>query len=999
MSRCGYQSLIYVFFAWILAACGGGGGGGVDPSAGNISSGGGAASVIRTLELTLTDAQGNPIANNQVSNSTPGVIRASLTDSSDLPVAGEVITFTLPGNIGSLSPSSGTALTQANGEATITLNAGTTPGADTVTATANFAIADTLTFSTVGDSPDNVDDTTSSVGTSMTLTATKQSDGTQFTPGVDSISQNEPAILTATLTDASGPIVGRAVTFSITENRGILSLTDSLTNTLGQATVTLTAGATAGAGTATATFGSTNATVDYQTAGDEQSQSTDPTIISVTLTDQSGNPLPSNTVTSTTSGRINVTLTRSGAPRSNRLVTVSATNGLLDPRDANGDASTITDANGQASVTLNAGGLSGAGTITITADGSTATDAIAFQIQSADIQIGDNSGASFSQGTLDIASTTLAAGSTTTVSAYLVDANNSNAAYTTPTTVTFSSNCSLNGDAIIDSAVVTDASGRATATYVSKGTLGSCSGTDLITVTANIGGSAITAQDTINVSAADAASISQEGDANPTNIALQNTSGLGRQTSSTLTFKVLDSNGFSASGVNVNFEASTTVGGITLTPSSATTLTDGTVQVQVNAGTIPTPVRVRAYFTQGSTEVSTLSEQLSISTGIPDNNSFTISVSESHILGFDTDGVEVDVTARGADHFNNPTPDGTTFSFISELGGSIDPQCTVTNGEGSCSVKFRTQGTRAMADQTVGVTSTGRNDRFGRSTVLGYAIGEESYGDANGNNFYDTGEIVAQLPEAFIDLNESGTRDSSVTPPLGNNEWSTVTFEEFIDFDSGLDYDNADTTYNGTLCSAAASATHCQSLINVRSSNTIVSSTKELILYVFAESATTSGIDFFENNFGGAATLPPSTIKNTTIGGVLHGSNDALLIATEDATGGNNLYEGELWDENTTFNTVTQVDMSVSDTASLGIIVTDLNGNPPADGTIFTFGCSTSTCDMTAGASQSAVIRDGVGVLNISFKASSSPEDGAISVIITHPDTTSSSKAVVTVIH
>ena len=971
MSRCGYQSLIYVFFAWILAACGGGGGGGVDPSAGNITSGG---SSLNTMTLSLVDNGGN--ATSTVSNASPGILAATLADSSGNPVAGQVVTFALDGSIGSLNPSSGTALTDSSGVASIGLNAGTTAGAGTVTATSAFTIAKNVSFSSAGDSPADQTDSSTSVGTSINLVITKSSDGTSFNFPTEMVSQNEPAILTATLSDANGPISGRAVSFATTA--GALSLDNTLTNTAGEATVTLTAGSIRTAGTVTATFGSISSQVDFETAGDDQAASTDPTIISVTLTDQSGNPLPSNTITDSTPGRINVTLTRGGAARSNRLVTVTATNGLLDPRDSNGAASTITDSNGQASVTLNAGGLSGAGEITVAADGSTANSVIAFQIQSADIQIGDNSGASFSQGTLEIASTTLSSGSTTTVSAYLVDANNSNAPYSTPTEVTFSSNCSSNGDAVIDASQISDGTtGVATAAYVSKGATGSCSGTDLITATATIGGSAITAQSTITVNASPASSISQEGSANPTVIALQNTSGLGRQTSSTITFKVLDSNGFDAPGVTVNFEASTTIGGITLTPSSATTLADGTVQVQVNAGTVPTPVRVRAYFDQAGTEISTLSEQLSISTGIPDNNSFTISLSELAILGYDVDGVDVTVTARGADHFNNPAPDGTTFSFISELGGSVDPQCTVSNGQGSCTVNFRTQGTRPTADQTPDVTSEGYNDRFGRTTILAYAIGEESYGDANGDNFYDNGEVVAQLPEAFIDINENGTRDASITPAPGVNEWTTITFEEFTDFNTNTTYDTADTLYNGTLCDAAAT-THCQSLINVRSSATLVLSTRGLRFYAFANGVDISGLDFVEgdpeNGTGVAGTPPPSVPGNTVIQGAA--SKDATAQYT---TGGSK------FNSNQTVVTGVNLVGAANTTANVTFIVTDENGNPPANGTSFSFDCS--ECDIAGAGSHTTINENSLETISISLEQKSgATKDGTLSVTVNHPD-------------
>lgn len=989
MSRCGYQSLFYIFFAWILAACGGGGGGGgVDASDGNIGTG---TSGLNTMTLTLLDSS-NREPTSSVSNNTPGILAATVADSNGNPVVGQVVTFELEGSIGSLNPSSGTALTDRFGVAELGLNAGTTAGAGTVKATTNFAFAQNLSFSSAGDSPTDQDDGSSSVGTTITLTITKDSDGSPFDFPTEMVTQNEPAILTAEIRDASGPISGRAVSFETTA--GSVSLSNTLSNTSGQASVTLTAGSIRTAGTATASFGGISATVDFETAGDDQAGSTDPTIISVTLTDSNGNPLPSNTITESTPGRINISLTRGGAVRSNRLVTVTATNGLLDPRDSSGAASTITDSNGEASVDLLAGGLSGAGEISVVTDGSTADSVIAFQIQSADIQIGDNSSGTFSQGTLELGSSTLSSGSTTTVSAYLVDANNANAPYSTPTSISFSSQCSNSGEAVIDATQITNGTtGIATAAYVSKGSTGSCSGSDLITATANIGGSAITAQSTITVISAPAASIAQEGDANPTVIALQNTSGLGRQTSSTITFKVLDSNGFAASGIDVNFEASTTVGGITLTPSSATSLSDGTVQVQVNAGTIPTPVRIRAFFDQGGTEISTLSEQLSISTGIPDNNSFSISFSQTNILGFENDGAEVEVTARGADHFNNPAPDGTTFSFISELGGSVDPQCTISNGEGSCTVTFRTQGTKAMADQTANVTAKGRNDRFGRTTVLAYAIGEESYGDANANNYYDVGEVVAQLPEAFIDLNESGSRNSTVTPPSGN-EWSTRTFEEFVDFNSDSTYTNADTLYNGTLCSdAAITANHCVSLLHVRDQGVIVSSAEDLLFYVFAEGADTGSINFYQNNSGGAATLPPQSPLETTIGGVLHKWNNSSDLNPE---GTGDLFEGEESDNNSSFDVVTQIDTTISTSIKLGVIVTDKNGNPPASGTIFNFECN--NCDVATGDTATVGNETDVEVLNITVnRPTTITGNGTVAVNVTDPNGNQTNYPLVTV--
>lgn len=59
-----------------------------------------------------------------------------------------------------------------------------------------------------------------------------------------------------------------------------------------------------------------------------------------------------------------------------------------------------------------------------------------------------------------------------------------------------------------------------------------------------------------------------------------------------------------------------------------------------------------------------------------------------------------------------------------------------------------------------------------RSTILAYALGEESFDDTNGNGEYDFGETFRDLPEPFLDKNEDGVRgdingDSSTAGTLG----------------------------------------------------------------------------------------------------------------------------------------------------------------------------------------------------------------------------------------
>jgi hypothetical protein len=129
----------------------------------------------------------------------------------------------------------------------------------------------------------------------------------------------------------------------------------------------------------------------------------------------------------------------------------------------------------------------------------------------------------------------------------------------------------------------------------------------------------------------------------------------------------------------------------------------------------------------------------------------------------------------------------------------------------------------------------------GRSTILAYAIGEETFIDANGNGQYDAGEAFSDMPEAFIDHNEDGvfgnmntvgacvSRDaikttSGTTPDLGLcDTWqSGGEEEEFVDFNNSQTYDQGDGVYNGTLCPAGAATSVCtRDLITVSDSLTL----------------------------------------------------------------------------------------------------------------------------------------------------------------------------------
>ncbi|MDH3461315.1 MAG: hypothetical protein OEM00_10165, partial [Burkholderiaceae bacterium] len=318
----------------------------------------------------------------------------------------------------------------------------------------------------------------------------------------------------------------------------------------------------------------------------------------------------------------------------------------------------------------------------------------------------------------------------------------------------------------------------------------------------------------------------------PQNIALTGTGGPGRQESSTVTFKVLDKNGNPVAGQLVSFDLTTYVGGLTRNPETSTTGADGKVSTVVAAGTINTPVRVTA--TLAGTQITTLSDQLVVSTGVPDQNSVSLSTEIFNVEGMNHDGCETPIGSRVrvslADHFNNPAPDGTAVSFTAE-GGTVDASCltglvdtTLTDGTvitqkgvpGQCSVRFCAANPRPTD---------------GRITILAYALGEESFDDTNGNNLFEAGEAFQDLGEPFRNDRAINNRNANanwgvfgttLVPVDPDDIWATgnaarVAGETFIDTDSSGTWDSAgDAIYNGVLKSPQSfdrQATHVRAAL------------------------------------------------------------------------------------------------------------------------------------------------------------------------------------------
>lgn len=494
--------------------------------------------------------------------------------------------------------------------------------------------------------------------------------------------------------------------------------------------------------------------------------------ITLALTDPATGQARS-TVASGNPARLAATLRNaSGAAIPGAVVTFATDNAYGTFTPAAGTA--LTDANGVATITLNASGTaSGAATITASAQvsGSPVTGTISYAVGVTDITLG----------TMTFGAAPLSAYGTTSVNVTVL---NNGAVYATSVPVAFTSACAASGKAFLTASVAT-VSGVATASYRDNG----CNGTDTVTATLASG---VSSSGNLVVTTPAAGSI-QFVSASPSAIALKGTGGTGRQETAAITFRVVDNNNNPVGGKSVTFSLSTTLGGVTLSSFSAVSdPATGNVVTNVIAGTMSTSVRVIATIDA----LSTQSDQLAISTGLPAQGNFSLSASTTNIEGWNYDGTKTTLTARLADHFHNPVPDGTAVYFTSE-GASVAPSCVTTGG--ACSVEFTSQAFRPSN---------------GRVTVMARAIGEEGFVDLNSNGVVDDAtEMIdadgnsTDIGEAYVDYNENGTRDAS---------------EPYFDFNGNGAYDAPDGKYSGLLCRSGAAICSASKFIDVRSSKVIV---------------------------------------------------------------------------------------------------------------------------------------------------------------------------------
>ncbi|WP_157119162.1 Ig-like domain-containing protein [Azohydromonas lata] len=586
---------------------------------------------------------------------------------------------------------------------------------------------------------------------------------------VTRVTHKDPGTLRVTVRDGNG--VGlRGVVVNLQSSDGSVQASAASTDATGLARLALPAGSRAGTFTArvtaTAQGSSLAGAVAYEVLFPK---------LNLALLDAGGRAITQ--VSPDTAGTLAATLKYpDGTPLANSLVTFGTSDSVaLQPATR----TALTDAAGVARIGLPAGTRSGG----FMANAAVSVNGIA-------LTAAMNYGVTFpvlAFATPAVSPTRLSAGGTATLS---FTVTNNGKPYARPLPVTFTSRCAGLQKASITQQATTRA-GLAAATYTDRG----CASTDTITASVTLGDRTATRSVALDVLPTTVGSIGFVS-ASATSIALAGTGGAQRQEWSSLRFRVQDARGNPVANVPVAFafadnNAATTVGGLKLQPASGSTDASGYVSTTVSAGTIPTSVRVKA--SVGS--ITTLSSLLVVSSGVPDQQHFSLSTSTFNCEGRDYDQACSTVTASLADHFGNPVPDGTVVNFSAE-GGVIDafcltgrPSAAAAVRPGSCSVKLY---------------SAQPKPANGRVTVLAYALGEEDFFDRNGNNrcdACDTASVGAateftpsqdKSPDIWRDDNED-LRWTAGEPCIGPNR-------------NGLCSTPGDRRYNGVLRSPSPAA-------------------------------------------------------------------------------------------------------------------------------------------------------------------------------------------------
>jgi hypothetical protein len=450
---------------------------------------------------------------------------------------------------------------------------------------------------------------------------------------------------------------------------------------------------------------------------------------------------------------------QAGQPVPNALVSFATDSQLAVFSPTAGTS--LTDANGVATVTLRAASLSanGAGKVTATTavSGATVTSEGNYSVGATAL--------TFSQVRLQQAS--IGAYGSTEVS---VDVLANGVPYTAQSVnVRFNSACATAGKATLAATAPTN-QGKAMVVYRDQG----CGNDDTITVSAD--GVTTPVSTTLKIAPPAAASV-QFVSAAPVekSIVIRGQGGINRTETATLRYRVFDVFDRPLVGQRVNFSI-VPANAVFLNKLTDTTDQNGEVITTVNSLDTPTTFRVQATLPGTATatrpDISTLSDSIVVTTGLPVQRSLSLSTTVSNVEGWRVDSGTVTpatvVNILLADQSGNPVADGTPIVFQTNLGaiGSSDKGgCNTLNG--GCSVNFRTQNPRVALPNTPATPCNTGPGATPDSTRPGVATICASTTDGTNTQFAKTAIFFSGSYADNIFMNGSSTALPNQTVEIG----------------------------------------------------------------------------------------------------------------------------------------------------------------------------------------------------------------------------------------
>ena len=544
--------------------------------------------------------------------------------------------------------------------------------------------------------------------------------------------------------------------------------------------------------------------------------------ITLSVVDQNGKPV--TTLTAGQSATAVAVVTLNGVKQSGVLVTFTPTGSLVNVSSPL-SGTVVTDATGTAQATIVPSGTGGGGTTLSAAADVNATTVTA----SASFNVGQATSTGLLISSFVAANQTNAVtiGSYATTTLTAVVQTTSGGVPPSAATVNFTisgGTCNSGNSSVTANAVTSLTGGQQVANAVfSDNGCATGGSTGTATVSAALSSSTPPLpQVTVSVTAPTTGSLQfLTSSPSGTSITLKGQGGAGRQTFATMTFQLNDVSGHPVPNFPVCFDATTYAGGLTLDgwnnvlPPAGVTIdpttgfvtnpapqcgpnntlgyvkntgTNGQVVVQVNSGTQPTPVTIRArtaYPTVNSTPLlETLSNVLIISTGLPIDKNMDMAVDTANIDGRDFNGSVAKLTVSLADIFGNPVIDGTQVNFVTS-GGAICTStlggCTTLNGSCSCDL-----------------VSQDKRPTDGRVVVMAYVIGLPNFVDKNATFIFSAPDTFDNLGNAYLDSDKSGAFNANSGVGFGAGNLASPANPQFDDIDQCFPY------VFGTSCISAA---------------------------------------------------------------------------------------------------------------------------------------------------------------------------------------------------